>query len=116
MQMLTNWICEEGRVEVKSARRLLAILDSGSVGLQKFNTMYFPFRASRSVALVEEERVRSGASSPICNEWLPKGIEDDKNAANTNDKNKYLVFTISRFRLHNSYPASLLTLFMDNNN
>lgn len=84
-------------MEIKSASCLLLIRDSGSVALQKFTTTYFPLSISRLGVSELEERVRRGASSPICNEW-PKGIEDDKNAAKANEKNKYLVFTISSFR------------------
>lgn len=97
VQMLTNFTFEELRLEVMSESLRLLILETGSFGFQKFITTYLPSRSDRSLSREWEERVRAGASLPISREWLPIGIEDDKKAANTKDKNKYLVFTITCF-------------------
>ena len=48
------------------------------------------------------ERESFGASAPIASVWLPLGSEDERNAAidtdKINDKNNFLVFTITCFR------------------
>lgn len=77
--------------------------DIGSDGLQKLTSTYLPLRLGIGREPEEEEKVRSGASLPISKEWLPIGIEDDKNAAKINDNKKYFVFTISCFRYTKSH-------------
>lgn len=97
VHMLTKAICEEGSVWESSDRRRLSMRDWASVVLQKFTTTYLSLRASKLSMEDLRVRVSDGASLPISSAWLPTGIDEERNAANTNDKNKYLVFTIIFF-------------------
>lgn len=75
--------------------RRLRILEAGSSELQKLIIMYFPSVSGIVSNEVPEANVREGAVLPMSREWLPIGMEEERNAANRIEKNKYLVFTIT---------------------
>lgn len=97
VQMLRKAIFDEGRVEVKVESCLLVILEEASAGFQKLTITYFPWREANDFILESEDKERDGASLPNSRAWLPTGIEDERKAANKNDKKRYLVFTVTGF-------------------
>jgi len=90
----------------------LARREAASEADQKLTTTLFPLRKLRDWD-EEDERVREGASCPISSLWLPVGMDEERNAATTNEKNKFLEFTTTCFRYTIVHPHQLLTLFMD---
>lgn len=112
MHTLTNRVdlCSPESASLERVR--LAMREEGSEADQKFTRISSPSRESRCFSALAE-RVIEGASEPISRVWLPEGIEDVRNAAKTNEKTKFLDFTITCFSYTIAVCASLLTLFME---
>ena len=88
--------------------------DIGSDGLQKLTSTYLPLRLGIGREPEEEEKVRSGASLPISKEWLPIGIEDDKNAAKINDNKKYFVSQFLVFVTQKAIQSAVYDAMLEN--